>query len=245
MRSVNKGGRGWRSLTTKALREETDGSLSSYWSSEWPVAKLLTKRSELGTPLFLCVFQNDLTGLLAGNVFQKRTFRYYDELPRDRLTVRMGVDLASSEKERADYTARVTTAEDSQGNLYVMSFYRDRREAGHASFIADGWQAYPDMALVVVENQQFQSTLIQEVMAAYPRIPIEGKRSDIDKTMRARAVAAKYEAGKVFHHRSLEGSDLETEMLGFPKGHDDLVDALGFSMDMGGGGLVFGSLRRQ
>ena len=66
----------------------------------------------------------------------------------------------------------------------------------------------------------------------------------MDKTTRARAIAAKYEGHKVFHHRSLEGSDFEMELLSFPKAHDDLIDALGFSMDLGGGGLVFGSLER-
>ena len=50
------------------------------------------------------------------------------------------------------------------------------------------------MSLVICESQQFQSTLIQEVMRDYPRIPIEGKQSDVDKITRARAVAAKYEA---------------------------------------------------
>ena len=48
----------------------------------------------------------------------------------------MGVDLASSEKERADYTARVTTAEDDDGNFYVLSVVRDKRETHHAEFIA-------------------------------------------------------------------------------------------------------------
>ena len=76
-------------------------------------------------------------------------------------------------------------------------------------------------------SQQFQSTLIQEVMEEYPRIPIEGKTADVDKTTRARAVAAKYEAHKVHHHSRLRGSAFETELLSFPKGHDDFVDALG------------------
>ena len=144
---------------------------------------------------------------------------------------------------RADYTARVTTSRDQQGNYYVRAFYQDRRETGHAKFISDGYNAF-NPGLVVVESQQFQSTLVQEVMRDYPHIPIEGKASDTDKTTRARAVAAKYEAHKVFHHRSLEKSDFETQLKTFPKGHDDLVDALGFSMDFGGGGFVFGSLRR-
>jgi len=241
---VEKGGRGWRSKVVSALRPTgKDDEVESYWEEHWSRKTLLAKRVELGTPLFMCAYQNDISGLMEGSVFQSRHFQYYDALPEGAYTTVMGVDLASSEKERADYTARVTTSRDQQGNYYVRAYYQDRRETGHAKFISDGYNAF-NPGLVVVESQQFQSTLVQEVMRDYPHIPIEGKASDTDKTTRARAVAAKYEAHKVFHHRSLEKSDFETQLKTFPKGHDDLVDALGFSMDFGGGGFVFGSLRR-
>jgi len=243
MTPIEKGGKGWRSKVVAALSQDGD-EYRSYWEEHWTVRKLLEKRAELGTPLFMCAFQNDIRGLMAGDVFQKRYFQYYDELPEGHAyTTVMGVDLASSERERADYTARVTTSRDQEGNYFVRSFYRDKRESGHAEFVRDGFNAFgPD--LVTVESQAFQSTLVQEVMRDFPHIPIEGKKSDVDKTTRARAVAAKYEAHRVFHHRSLEGSEFETELLAFPKGHDDMVDALGFSMDLGGGGFFFGSLRR-
>lgn len=242
---VDKGGKGWQVLRRQALVDADTDEPKSYWPEHWPVETLLQKKIDLGTALFSCAYQNDISGLMAGNVFRK-PFQYFDTLdPDKRYTIRMGVDLASSEKERADYTARVTTAEDDEGNFYVLSVARDKRETRHAEFIYEGWLAYPHMALVVCESQQFQSTLIQEVMRDYPRVPIEGKKSDVDKVTRARAVAAKYEAGRVFHRRSLAESDFERELLSFPKGHDDMVDALGFSMDLGGGGFFFGSIRRS
>jgi predicted phage terminase large subunit-like protein len=243
---VEEGGNGWRSLVVKALVEKGENHhFESYWPEHWSLGALLAKRLELGTPLFMCAYQNDIRGLMEGNVFQSRSFQYFSALPEGRrYTFRMGVDLASSEKERADYTARVITAEDEDGNYFVLSAYRDKRESGHAAFIYEGWLAYPQMALVICESQQFQSTLIQEVMRDYPRIPIEGKKSDVDKTTRARAVAAKCEAHKVFFHQSLKDSDFTGELLSFPKGHDDFVDSLGFSMDLAGGGFFFGSLKR-
>lgn len=242
---IEDGGKGWRHKRVKALEEDEEGNLVSYWPEHWPVRSLQSKRVELGTPMFMCAYQNDISGIMSGDVFQRRFFQYFDELPKDKqFRWVMGVDLASSEKERADYTARVTTAMDQQGNYYVMSYYRDKREYGHAEFIRDGYNAYAT-DLVICESQAFQSTLVQEVMEDYPYIPIEGKKSDVDKTTRARAVAAKYEAHRVFHHSSLQESDLERELLSFPKGHDDLVDALGFSMDLGGGGFFFGSLSRE
>jgi predicted phage terminase large subunit-like protein len=243
---VDKGGKGWQQLIRKALVSHPDGTYTSYWPEHWPVEVLLQKKIDLGTALFSCAYQNDISGLMAGNVFRKEHFEYFDMLdPNKHYTIRMGVDLASSEKERADYTARVTTAEDDDGNFYVLSVARDKRETHHAEFVHDGFMAYPNMNLVICESQQFQSTLIQEVMRDYPRIPIEGKKSDVDKVTRARAVAAKYEAHKIFHRRSLKDGDFERELLSFPKGHDDMVDALGFSMDLGGGGFFFGSVRRS
>jgi len=240
------GGKGWPVLRRGAIVPTEDGDRRALWPDLWPLHLLDEERLNMGSALFACSYLNDISGLMTGNVFQKSTFQYFDQLPAGRkYTVRMGVDLASSEKERADYTARVTTAEDEEGNFYVLSVVRDKRESHHAEFIYDGWSAYQDMALVICENQQFQSTLIQEVMTDYPFIPIQGKKSDIDKTQRARAIAPKYEAGKVFHRSSMMGSEFETELLSFPKGHDDMVDALGFSMDLGHRSrFSFGSLAR-
>lgn len=245
-------GRGWNSLIIPALTGDLANreNLVSYWPEYWTIERLLERWDDLGTPLFFCAYQNDMSGLLTGNIFPAK-FEYFDRLPEGhQYTVRMGIDLASSEKERADYTARVTTAEDScsdcqlRGTFYVLSVVRDKRETHHAEFIHEGWLAYPDMDLVICENQQFQSTLIQEVMEDYPRIPIEGKKADVDKTTRARAVAAKYEAGRVLHRSTLKDTEFERELRAFPKGHDDMVDALGYSLDMGGDTFVFGSVRR-
>jgi predicted phage terminase large subunit-like protein len=206
------------------------------------VTKLLEKKDELGSALFSCAYQNDISGLMQGNIF-RRPFKYFDQLdPAKQYTIRMGVDLASSERERADFTARCTVAEDGEGNFYVLSVYRDKRETHHAEFVYEGWLAYSNMSLVVCESQQFQSTLIQEVMREYPRVPIEGKKSDVDKVTRARAVAAKYEGGKIWHSESLHDSDFERELINFPKGHDDMVDALGFALDMGSSGFFYGRL---
>ena len=243
MKPLADGGMGWRSHVVSALTEGPDGRLVSYWPEYWSVDRLLKEKDEMGSPLFSCAYQNDISGLLEGNIFHG-PFTHFDVLPPGKWLLRMGVDLASSVRERADYTARVTTAENLEtGDFFVLSAYRDKRESHHTEFVHDGWLAYPNISMVIVETNQFQSTLVQEVMETYPKIPIEGKKADVDKTTRARAVAAKYEAHKVFHHSSLKGSAFEVELLSFPKGHDDFVDALGYSMDLGGQEFFYGSLK--
>jgi predicted phage terminase large subunit-like protein len=58
---------------------------------------------------------------------------------------------------------------------------------------------------------------------------------------RARALAARYESGKVYHLKSAPGiRDLEIEMASFPNGeHDDLVDALVYAADLSGSSFYF------
>jgi len=249
--SIEKGGKGWRLMTRQALTEDDTKpeGYRSYWEEHWPCQKLLDKRVELGTALFMCAYQNDIRGLMEGNIFRSSDWNandfYFDHLPVGRsYVIKMGIDLASSEKQRADYTARGIVAEDDRGEFWILSVYRDRRESGHAEFIHEGWMAWPSMGLVLCENQQFQSTLVQTVMETYPFIPIEGRRADTDKVTRARAVAAKYEGHKMHHHVSLKGSDYELELLAFPKGHDDQIDAVGYALDFGAGGLYFTKVRR-
>lgn len=222
------------------------GEMTALWPDVWPLERLAKELRAMGAAWFSCAYQNDVSGLAKGNVFQKANFQYYEKFDPDKsYTIRMGVDLASSEKQSADFTARLTTAEDDDGNFYVMAAYKDRRATDHEMFIRDGWAAHQDMALVLTETNQFQSTLVQRVMKDYPRIPIEGRRSDVDKVTRARAVAARYENHKVFHHKSLKDGEFEMELLQFPKGHDDMVDALGFSMDLVGDDFSFTSARRN
>jgi phage terminase large subunit-like protein len=252
MEPTADGGFGWRYHIVSALTTDDQGQLVSYWPSYWPVERLLKEREEMGSPLFSCAYQNDISGLLKGNIFHG-PFDHFGVLPEGhQYTLRMGVDLASSTRERADFTARVTTAEDMcqqgcalKGMFYVLSSYQDRRESHHAEFVHDGWMAYPNIGLVLVEKVQFQSTLVQTVMEDYPRIPIQGKPVDGDKTTHGRGVAARYEAHKVLHHISLHGSAFETQLLAFPKGHDDLVDALGYSMDLGGDTFIYGSVKSR
>lgn len=237
----------FRLVLRKALIEDPEApdGIRALWPEVWPLGRLAKELKNMGAAFFSCAYNNDVTGLAKGNVFQRSNFDYFDKLdPTKQYTVRMGVDLASSEKQSADFTARATTAEDEDGNFYVLAVYRDRRAAEHEDFIRDGWAAHQEMALVITENNQFQSTLVQRVMKEYPRIPIEGRKSDVDKVTRARAVAARYEAHKVFHHKSLKDSEFELELVTFPKGHDDMVDALGFSMDLVGDDFSFTSARR-
>ena len=222
----------WPSLIIPAITEDDDGNDVSYWPTVWPLERLYTEREDIGWDNFACSYLNDISGSREGFIFKREWYDYFDELPQDRhYTLTMGVDLASSERERADFTARAIVAEDEQHHHWVLGTVRVKTESGHRQFVKDGAAAYPGISKIVIETNQHQSTLVQDLLNE-TSLPVVGRRTDTDKRTRARAVAARYESHRVHHHRSLKGGELEAEQLGFPKGHDDLIDALGLAMDV-------------
>jgi len=239
----------WPSLVRGAIYYE-DGDKEqrhpkALWPAMWPLDKLESERRDMGSAMFACSYLNDISGLMAGNIFRREWFanRYFTNLPDNPAGYvwKMGVDLASSERQRADWTARVVVAQDDEGNSFVFDVARAKIETGHREFVMDGAKANPLISKIIVENNQFQGAFVKDMINS-TMLPIVGKKAEVDKVTRARSVAARYEAGKVYHHKSLEGSDFEIELLQFPKGHDDMIDALGYAMETGVGGAFWGSL---
>lgn len=266
MKPKAEGGMGFRTIVRGAVvdeetREPVDFDETprerwrSYWESVWPLETLLERRG-MNPAQFDCTYQNNIEGLVSGDTFQKVWFQWYgtpdgnprDELPDGEYTTRLGVDLASSVKKRADWTARVTTAEQwGTGNYYVMAAFRDKIPAGHDDFIEEGYVLFPGIGIVICEEQAFQSTVIATVINEKPHIPIVGRKTDTDKRTRAKAVAEKFKYGKVFIHRSLQDTWFIRELLAFDgvRGHDDGVDALGFSMELSGNQFFFGVVPKR
>jgi phage terminase large subunit-like protein len=234
----------------------------SYWEERWPVEYLAKERAKNPAQFDLSI-NNDIEGLISGDIFQRRWYQghYYGTRGGDPLAelpghvsdyiIRMGQDFASSEKERADWTARVTSAEHKDtGNFYVMRTHREKIGTGHTDFVLMGYLEYPEaISAVICEDNAFQSTIVKQIAKEYPQVPVFGRKTDTDKVTRAMALGEKYKMGKVHHHLSLESGELEREQLGFKRSggmHDDLIDAEGFSMDLATGStFFFGKLRAR
>jgi predicted phage terminase large subunit-like protein len=124
-----------------------------------------------------------------------------------------------------------------------LSWPVDRLPAGFAG-TTERYPAPRSLSAVNVESTAFQVTFTQELLRT-TRLPAREVHPDRDKVTRALAVAARYEAGKVYHLRGAPGiRELEAELVGFPIGeHDDLVDALGYAADIGGNEFSFTSAR--
>ena len=100
------------------------------------------------------------------------------------------------------------------------------------------------ISAVNIESVAFQATFTRELLRT-TRLPARAVYPDRDKVIRARSLAARYEAGTVFHVRGAPGIDaLEAELVAFPNGeHDDLVDAAVYAADVSGNEFSFGSVR--
>lgn len=245
--------KGWRVLKRGAFVKGKRGKRESLWPEYWPMEKLLAlqdPRTGIGPARFACAMLNDITGLMEGDVFRQEWFQYVPTLPPGQsYTIRMGVDLASSTKQRADWTACVVTAEDDAGNFYVLDYARTKISAGHERWVHARWQDairnWGHVDLVLIESVQFQSTLVGQMLEHYPEVPVKSQKADGDKGTRASAVAGKYEGHKVWHLSHLKDSDFEVELLSFDRGHDDLVDSLGYSLQLTERNtFFFGSLPR-
>ncbi len=104
---------------------------------------------------------------------------------------------------------------------------------GFAGTVGDG--ARPrSLSRLAIEATMFQATFVAELLAR-TQLPAVAVRPDRDKVTRARALAARYEAGKVFHLRDAPGlADYEDELVAFPNGrYDDQVDAAVYGADLG------------
>jgi predicted phage terminase large subunit-like protein len=267
--------RGVPFFTEQALSEEG----VALWPERWPAAKLAAKRDAMGSTLFNLQYQNDPSGM-GGNVFRREWYRDVDTLPPG--SRRAGMDLASSEKERSDYTAVVEWWEDAENNLYAIGAYQARLDEGHRLWLTgvddDGeippgnernllsgprflWpcELLPPSAAIAGHHQKaprplttlkieavtFQSTFVRELLAK-TRLPASAVHPDKDKVTRARTLAARMEAGKVFFLRGAPGIEmLKAQMTAFPNGeHDDLVDAAVYGADLGGSDFYFTSGNR-
>jgi hypothetical protein len=85
-----------------------------------------------------------------------------------------------------------------------------------------------------IEAVTFQATFVRELLS-HTNLPAVAVHPDRDKVTRVRALAARYESGKVYHVRSAPGlAEYEDELLAFPNGqHDDQVDAAVYGADLG------------
>lgn len=145
------------------------------------------------------------------------------------LPVVLGVDLAISEREGADWTAIVAMSRDpATGLVYVIE--AERHRAGFADVLdrIKAAAARHKPTLIAVEQTQYQAAVVQELTRT-TSLPVRGVRPDRDKLTRFLPLLTRYEQGQVRHDPSGVPAWFRDELLSFPEGqHDDGVDAAAY-----------------
>jgi predicted phage terminase large subunit-like protein len=146
------------------------------------------------------------------------------------LPVVLGVDLAISEKQGADWTAIVAMSRDREtGLVYVREVERHR--CGFAEVLerikaaAARWSP----TVVAIEQTQYQAAVVQELTRT-TRLPVRGVKPDRDKITRFMPLLTRYEQHQVRNDPSGVPAWFREELLAFPEGaHDDGVDAAAYA----------------
>lgn len=233
---------GWTVVNLPALAEANDPlhrlQGAALWPDQYNEVALENIRATIGEREFAALYQQR-PAPLEGALF-RRGWIGRQVVPRSGVRIAMGVDLALSLKQGADYTAIVVMARDEFGKLYVLDAVRERADFPTAlsmiRLMADKWKPQR----INIEQVAYQAVVVQELLRS-TTLPIKGVRPDKDKMTRAQPLALRYEQGLV-HHADLP-SWFEDELLSFPMAeHDDAVDALVYAylavMGVGGGGSI-------
>lgn len=165
-------------------------------------------------------------------IITRGMIRYYDKVP-DTLRNQyartiIGVDLAISERDKADYTAVVTIDVIGSGEdlrMYVrpnpinkrMNFYTTIETLKEVSMMNKNSKMY-------VEQVAYQAAAVE--VLEREDLDVKGVTPNSDKRSRLNLIANMIESGKILF--PVKGSEsLTTQLIGFGvEKHDDLVDAL-------------------
>jgi len=225
-------GRVYRALESETL---THGAASnkSLWAERYPVKLLLRLRKRFGIHRFNAEYQNEPLGLKDQIIFSEWVRHHtHSDLSTIKPVRRfMAVDPAFTEERWGDYSAIVVLDEVSNGMLYerlawrkkvalpelrdtIMSFYR------HFSM-----DCQVQLGIEEVAAQKAVRQAIQELDSNINIIPM---RPDKDKARRLIDVSRYFEMGLV----SLMTPSFEDELLNFPMGDKDRIDALVYTLKM-------------
>lgn len=168
------------------------------------------------------------TDAMKGEIFSYDDLQFIDEsdIPRDKLKIFFGVDLAVTEKEQNDQFAIVVGG--ILGNLgtdeisvYILDFYADHiRFPRQTEKIIEFYDRYDpiDMGIETVAYQQAQLDNLKQKRSL---IRAHGIQTDKDKITRAWKLAPLFENKRVFIRKGLHGA-LVDQLVMFP--HTKLKD---------------------
>lgn len=213
------------------------------WPTKYSADRLAEMKVTLGPYPWAALYQQHPEPA-GGGLFKRESFRYFDEVPSTYLLHRHDGDLrvpirecivfqtcdpAGSTRTSADYFALGTWALTPARDLLLLDMIRTRLEGPDQPALVRG--AYDRWHPVEqgIEPKGLGLTLFQQLRR--DGLPVAELKADVDKWTRALPMAARYEAGTVYHRAGAAWlADYEAELVGFPAAaHDDQVDVAAYA----------------
>lgn len=236
-----------------------DDDNTIYWPSKFPtLADIETERLKVNDDVAWHL--EYLLKVISGNeqIIKNEEIQYYIDLPKkergaDEYTpsyLVVGVDLAISDKNSADYTAIIPIlyVKDKVTQKYVAYVLKDyihkrldfNETVDTVITLNQTLKVYGASRIIfVIESVAYQQALAQAVKSKDKNyIEIVDKNTSVDKETRLRITKPIFSTKSIYFPE--EGADvIINEIIGFGREkHDDLVDALMHSIDYAYGSLI-------
>lgn len=215
----------WQVVYKKAYNQ--DGSL--FFPEKLTHAFLERQKREQGSYIFSNQYLNEIIPLDMQS-FKKEWFHYYETIPKIHHNFCF-IDPAISQADTADFTGVVVVAVDSENRWFVRFAKRYKITPTQLISLVFEIQKNFNCMAIGIEEVAFQQAisyfLADEMKRRNIFLPIKGIKPPTDKTkeMRILSLVPRFEWNRIFLNKGL--SDLELELMMFPRGaHDDLIDSL-------------------
>jgi len=213
------------------------------WPAKWPIEALLFEMLSGIRSIWIREKLNDLRAM-AGKIFRREWFRYFDTVPPEFDELIQVWDTAYDEDSSADWSVCATLGLRG-GKAHLVDVFRARLEMPELLTAMKGQYEKRRPRAVYIENRASGRSAIQ-VLKRETGLPIlEVDPQGKSKADRARAVTPYVESGRVLFRAGAGWLDaFEDELTLFPDGeNDDQVDALTYGLLVMFGALAKGEER--
>ncbi|MBI4397406.1 MAG: phage terminase large subunit [Elusimicrobia bacterium] len=222
----NPGFEDWKVINLAAEWADEEGRHHVLFPQKFNKEDLAKHRARLGTGAYNCLFLNNPCSL-EGADFKAAWIEScrYDRLPED-LTIFAGVDLAIGRKESNARFATCVIGIDKLGDAYILDAYRDRIGFPEQLKAVKRLNRLHHPRLICIESNGYQAAFAESLRTDPETrlLPIREVMTQGDKDARIRGLSPLFENGAIRLPRQCP--DLEEELLSFPSGTKDLLDAL-------------------
>lgn len=227
-------------------KEAMDLGAEVLWPERWSYKRLFDERLSVGTRSFNLMYQNeaisDETSVFKEAWIENCKDETRSLIPKYEVSqsslgpiqIAMGVDLAISEEDRADWTSITTVAKTRENKLVILNRVRGHWSPAEIRSQIRGQAEKFRPSIILVEDNAFQASLVKDMQGS-TALPIRGFTTTgekFDEEVGINSLAVYVENGQMIipaNPRDMATVDyyneIKEQMMKFPSGHtgDDLM----------------------